>query len=105
MFQHGQVIIKERMFVMRFEGVIAVVVKLDVFCDINAILTCKLLHFRGAFWLHQIQQNMNHLYSSGSKFVPSSELHAQLLVHLHIIDKHSLKRNVKHVRTAGTSVT
>ena len=35
MFQHGQVIIKERMFAMRFEVIIAVVVKLDVFCDIT----------------------------------------------------------------------
>jgi hypothetical protein len=49
-------------------------------------------------------QNMNHLCSSGSKFVPGSELNAQLLVELHINDKHSLKRNVKHVRTAGTNV-
>jgi len=47
---------------------------------------------------------MNHLYSSESKFVLSSELHAQLLFQLHIKDKHSLKRNVKHVRTAGTNV-
>ena len=47
---------------------------------------------------------MNHLYTSGSKFVPGSELHAQLLVKLHINEKHSLKRNVKHVRTAGTNV-
>jgi hypothetical protein len=35
MFQHGQVIIKERMFAMRFVVVIAVVVKLDVFIDIT----------------------------------------------------------------------
>jgi len=35
MFQHGQVIIKERMFAMRFEVVIGVMVKLDVFCDIT----------------------------------------------------------------------
>jgi len=80
MFQHGQVIIKERMFTMRFEVIIAVVVKLDVFCAITPYW-CQLLYFRRAFWLHHIQQNMNHLYSSGSK-VPSSELHAQLLVQL-----------------------
>jgi hypothetical protein len=35
MFQHGQVIIKERTFAMRFEVFIAVVVKLDVFSDIK----------------------------------------------------------------------
>jgi hypothetical protein len=35
MFQHGQVIIKERIFVMRFVVVIAVEVKLDVFFDIT----------------------------------------------------------------------
>jgi len=35
MFQHGQVIIKERMFTMRFEVIIAVIVKLDVFCAIT----------------------------------------------------------------------
>jgi len=36
MFQHGQVIIKEEIFSMRFEVVVVVVVKLgDVFCDIT----------------------------------------------------------------------
>jgi hypothetical protein len=89
MFQHGQVIIKERMFAMRFEVVIAVVLKLDVFST-----------FQRSFF----PQNMNHLCSSGSKFVPGSELHAQLLVQLHIKDKRSLKRNVKHVKTAGTNI-
>ena len=54
--------------------------------------------------LHHIPQDMNHLYSSGPKFVPVSELHAHLLVQLHINDKHSLKINVKHVRTPGTNI-